>query len=68
MKIKKYTIKKQKHTQKPKKNKENGFMVEKNGWKYISIYGKPRERGYAYGYLCAKDFIDIQKMLHFFMF
>jgi hypothetical protein len=49
-------------------NKDNGFIIEKNGWKYISIYGKPRERGYAYGYLCAKDFIDVQKMLHFFMF
>jgi hypothetical protein len=43
-------------------------MYEKNGWKYISIKGKPRERGYAYGFLCAKDFIEIQRMLHFFMY
>ena len=47
---------------------KNGYMYEKNGWKYISIKGKPRERGYAYGFLCAKDFIEIQRMLHFFMY
>jgi hypothetical protein len=46
---------------------KNGMSYEKNGWKYISIYGKPRERGYAYGYLCAKDFKEIQNMLQFFM-
>ena len=47
---------------------KNGFSYEKNGWKYISIYGNPRERGYAYGYLCANDFIKIQKMLNFFIY
>ena len=47
---------------------ENGFSYEKNGWKYISIRGSPRERGYAYGYICAPDFIKIQKMLSFFMY
>jgi len=46
---------------------KNGIMYEKNGWKYISIYGKPKERGYAYGYFCAEDFKEIQKMLKFFM-
>jgi hypothetical protein len=46
---------------------KNGISYEKNGWKYISIYGKPRERGYAYGYLCASDFKEIQKMLKFLM-
>jgi hypothetical protein len=46
---------------------KNGMMYEKNGWKYISIYGKPKERGYAYGYLCAEDFKEIQKMLIFLM-
>ena len=35
---------------------KNGFSYEENGWKYISINGKPKERGYAYGYLCAKEF------------
>jgi len=46
---------------------KNGFSYEKNGWKYVSIHGKPKERGYAYGYLCANEFKQIQKMLEFFM-
>ena len=44
---------------------KNGMSYEKNGWKYVSIKGKPKERGYAYGYLCADDFKEIQKMLTF---
>ena len=44
---------------------KNGMSYEKNGWKYISIKGQPKERGYAYGYLCANDFKEIQKMLGF---
>jgi hypothetical protein len=47
---------------------KNGMMYEKDGWKYISVKGEPKERGYAYGYLCAKDFKEIQKMLEFFMY
>jgi len=47
---------------------KNGTSYNKNGWKYISIKGKPKERGYAYGYLCADDFKEIQKMLKFLMF
>ena len=47
---------------------KNGITYEKNGWKYISVRGKPRERGYAYGYFCANDFKQIQQMLHFLMF
>jgi hypothetical protein len=46
---------------------KNGMSYDSNGWKYISIYGKPRERGYAYGYLCAKEFKEIQTMLKFLM-
>jgi hypothetical protein len=46
---------------------KNGMSYEKNGWKYISIYGKPKERGYAYGYLCANEFREIQIMLQFLM-
>lgn len=46
---------------------KNGIMYEKNGWKYISVKGEPKERGYAYGYFCADDFKDIQKMMVFFM-
>ena len=41
---------------------KNGMSYETNGWKYISIYGKPKERGYAYGYLCAEDFKDLFKI------
>ena len=47
---------------------KNGASYQKNGWKYISIKGKPKERGYAYGYLCADDFKEIQKTLKFLMF
>lgn len=46
---------------------KNGISYNKNGWKYISIKGKPKERGYAYGYLCANEFKEIQKMLKFLM-
>ena len=46
---------------------KNGLSYEKNGWKYISIKGKPKERGYAYGYLCANEFKEIQKTLVFLM-
>lgn len=46
---------------------KNGMSYEKNGWKYISIHGKAKERGYAYGYLCAEDFKEIQKVLIFLM-
>jgi len=51
-----------------KKEIKNGFTYKKNGWKYVCIKGEPKERGYAYGYECAKDFIEIQKMLGFFMY
>jgi len=46
---------------------KNGISYNKNGWKYILIKGKPKERGYAYGYLCANEFKEIQKMLKFLM-
>ena len=49
------------------KKVKNGMSYRKNGWLYISVHGKPKERGYAYGYLCAKDFIEIQNMLKFLM-
>ena len=44
---------------------KNGISYEKNGWLYISVKGRPRERGYAYGYFCAPEFKKIQKMLRF---
>ena len=43
----------------------NGSCYDKNGWKYISMRGKPRERGYVHGYYVAEDFVEIQKMLKF---
>jgi hypothetical protein len=46
---------------------KNGISYEKNGWTYISIKGKPKERGYAYGYLCANMFKEIKQMLNFFV-
>jgi hypothetical protein len=46
---------------------KNGMSYELNGWKYISIHGKPKDRGYAYGYLCAKQFKEIQNTLKFLM-
>jgi len=46
---------------------KNGLSYKKNGWTYISIKGKPKERGYAYGYLCAHDFKEIQHLLAFLM-
>jgi hypothetical protein len=47
---------------------KNGICYDKNGWKYISVKGNPKERGYAYGYFCAEYFTKIQKMLHFLMY
>ena len=44
---------------------KNGVYYEKNGWMYISVRGKPKERGYAYGYFCAKEFKKIQEMLKY---
>jgi hypothetical protein len=46
---------------------KNGISYELNGWLYISINGDPKERGYAYGYLCANEFKKIQNMLLFFI-
>jgi hypothetical protein len=46
---------------------KNGISYDKNGWKYISVKGSPKERGYSYGFFCANDFKEIQKMLEFVM-
>jgi hypothetical protein len=47
---------------------ENGVSYQKNGWKYVQVKGNAKERGYAYGYLCAQEFKEIQKMLAFNMY
>ena len=46
---------------------KNGISYNKNGWKYVSVKGKPKERGFAYGFFCANDFKEIQKSLEFIM-
>ena len=46
----------------------NGMSYELHGWRYISIYGSPAKRGYAYGYLCADLFTDVKKMLNFVVY
>jgi len=47
---------------------KNGICYDLNGWKYISIRGSPKERGYAHGYFVAKEFKEIQKMLNFIIY
>ena len=46
-------------------NIDNGMSYEKNGWKYISIWGEERVRGIAYGRIIRTDFIKIQEMMKF---
>jgi hypothetical protein len=47
------------------KSIKNGIFYEMNGWKYISVKGTPRERGYAYGFFCAKEFKEVQRVINF---
>jgi hypothetical protein len=47
---------------------KNGICYDLNGWKYMSIRGSPKERGYAHGYFVAKEFKEIQKMLNFIIY
>ena len=43
----------------------NGESYKLNGWNYVSIKGTPKERGYAHGFLLAKEFKEIQRVLNF---
>lgn len=47
------------------KKVKNGISYETNGWIYVAIKGKAKERGYAYGKLVAYEMKDIQKNLQF---
>ena len=47
---------------------KNGLSYDKDGWKYVSVKGDPKERGYAFGYFCASEFKRIQEMLAFNMY
>ena len=49
------------------RNVKHGLKYEQNGWIYISVHGDARERGFAYGELCAEEFKNIQTMLKFYM-
>ena len=47
------------------KKLKNGISYDLNGWKYISVRGSPRERGYAHGIFVAEQFKKVQEMLIF---
>ena len=47
---------------------KNGSSYEMNGWLYVSVYGDPKERGYAYGYLIAAEMKKVFEMLHFIIY
>jgi len=47
---------------------KNGISYEMNGWLYVSVYGEPRERGYAYGYLIAAEMKKVQEMLDYVIY
>lgn len=49
------------------KNK-NGIKYVLNGWTYISIKGKPKERGYAYGSLVKEDMKEVKRVLDFIIY
>ena len=44
---------------------KNGIRYDLNGWIYVSIKGLPKERGYAYGKLVAKDMEEVKRILDF---
>jgi len=50
------------------KHVKNGLRYEKNGWIYISIKGKPFERGFAYGKLMIDDMKKVKKILDFVVY
>ena len=47
---------------------KNGLRYDLNGWVYISIYGKPFERGLAYGKLIAKDMKTIMNTIRYIIY
>jgi hypothetical protein len=47
---------------------KNGVSYDKNGWKYISVKGKPKERGFAHGYFAAKYFKEAQRVMKFLVY
>ena len=49
----------------PNKVVKNGLSYELNGWTYVAIRGKPKERGIAYGKLICKEMKNVQNILNF---
>jgi len=47
---------------------KNGLKYEKNGWIYISIQGKPFERGQAYGKLIKDEMKNVLKTIRFVVY
>ena len=47
---------------------KNGYKIEKNGWKYISIRGNPYDLGYAHGELLSKEIKEGISMLKFSLY
>ena len=47
---------------------KNGFRYELNGWVYIHIQGKPFERGFAHGYLLAKEIAEALRIIKFSLY
>jgi hypothetical protein len=47
---------------------KNGLRYNQNGWVYVSIRGGPKERGYAYGKLLAKDMKEVRRILDFVIY
>jgi hypothetical protein len=47
---------------------KNGIRYDLNGWIYVSINGNPKERGYAYGKLIAKDMKEVRRILDFIIY
>lgn len=49
------------------KNKrvQGNIDFEKSGWKHITVYGEPYDRGYAHGYLLSDDLKRVLTMLPF---
>ena len=47
---------------------KNGFRQDMNGWVYISIKGKPRERGFAYGTLIAEDMKKVKTIIEYVVY
>jgi len=50
------------------KKVKNGCSYIKNGWTYVSIFGNPYDRGFAYGELISEDIEKVKKLLDFMIY